>query len=285
VVSVGSLSAGGAGKTPFVIALAKLLKGSGLNVDVLSRGYGRLDRGPARVDPAGSAEAFGDEPILIAREALVQVYVGARRVEAGRLAESAGGRVGVHLLDDGFQHRQLAREINIALVSSEDLQDWLLPMGNLREPLGALKRATVFAVPNGDEAAVIRLRALGLKQPVWRFWREMELPKADGPVYAFCGIARPEQFFSGLERAGLRLVGRKAFRDHSFYRASDVRVLEQFADRLGATALVTTEKDRVRIGELAKYLGQTPLLTAGLRIVIQDEATLAEWFVERLGLQ
>ncbi len=287
VVSVGNLSAGGTGKTPFVIALAKLLKAEGLAVDVLSRGYGRRGTTVERVIPTGSAECYGDEPLLIARQTGVPVYVGARRWEAGRLAEAGrdgGGGVGLHLLDDGFQHRQLHRDVDLVLVNSEDLGDWLLPAGNLREPLSALRRATVFAVSVEDDAAVERLRAIGLGQPVWRFRREMMVPKVAGPVYAFCGIARPEQFFDGLERAGMTLVARKVFRDHAPYRASDIRALEQFADRMGASGgLVTTEKDRVRMGDLAAGLGEVPLLTAGLRIVLEDEAGVSAWLRDRIG--
>ena len=283
VISVGSLSAGGAGKTPFVIALARLLKRDGFYVDVLSRGYGRVGTAVERVDPEGDAGRFGDEPFLIAREAGMPVFVGAQRFEAGCLAEQEAA-TGVHLLDDGFQHRQLARDADIVLVSSEDLADGLLPAGNLRERKSALQRADVLAVPVGDDSVVDRLRAMRLEQPVWKFLREMVVPKVEGPVYAFCGIARPEQFFSGLERAGMTLVAKKAFRDHYQYRASDVRTLEQFADRMGASGgLVTTAKDRVRMGALGETLAQTaPVYTAGLRTMLEDEAGVAEWLKVRL---
>ena len=283
VISVGSLSAGGAGKTPFVIALAQLLKRDGFYMDVLSRGYGRVGTAVERVDPEGDAERFGDEPLLIAREAAVPVFVGAQRFEAGRLAEQEA-ETGVHLLDDGFQHRQLARDADIVLVSSEDLADWLLPAGNLRERKSALQRADVLAVQAGDDSAVERLRAMRLEQPVWRFLREMVVPKVEEPVYAFCGIARSEQFFSGLERAGMTLVAKKAFPDHYQYRASDVRTLEQFADRMGASGgLMTTDKDRVRMGALGERLAQmVPVNTAGLRIVFEDEAGIAAWLKVRL---
>jgi tetraacyldisaccharide 4'-kinase len=283
VVSVGNLSAGGTGKTPFTIALAKLLVAEGLHVNVLSRGYGRRSAAAARVDLTGTAEEFGDEPLLIAREASVRVFVASRRYDAGSLAEWEGAIRGVHLLDDGFQHRQLARAVDIVLVNSEDLADRLLPAGNLREPLSALRRATVFAVPVDDEAAVVRLRGLGLKQPVWRFRREMSVPEVAGPVLAFCGIARPEQFFAGIERSGVTIAARRVFRDHYRFRATDLRVLEWMADRSGARALLTTEKDRVRIGELAVHLGQVPLLTVGLRVVLEDEAGVAACLNGRLG--
>lgn len=136
VVSVGSLSAGGAGKTPVVIALARLLHEAGWTVDVLSRGYGREGRGAEQVRAGAdrSAVRFGDEPVLIAQQTELPVWVGADRFAAGVRAEAAAasGLRGVHLLDDGFQHRRLARAIDIVLVTAEDLGDMMLPAGNLR---------------------------------------------------------------------------------------------------------------------------------------------------------
>src|SRR5580698_1074187 len=157
VVSVGSISAGGAGKTPVVIALAKMLRARGWDVDVLSRGYGRTGHGVEWVAALGdrAAERYGDEAVIIARATGVPVWVSGNRFEAGQAAESGvGGRAsvpdgnhnhenagarnsrdahgvrGVHLLDDGFQHRRLARNFDIALVTAEDLNDTLLPAGN-----------------------------------------------------------------------------------------------------------------------------------------------------------
>jgi tetraacyldisaccharide 4'-kinase len=284
VVSVGSLSAGGAGKTPFVIALAQLLKRDGFSVDVLSRGYGRVGKAVEQVDPEGDAEQFGDEPLLLAREAGVPVFVAARRYDAGMLAEASTMANPVHLLDDGFQHRQLARAADIVLVSSEDLDDWLLPAGNLREGAGALRRATVFAVESADDAAVERLQTMGLRQAIWRFGRRMVVPQVAGPVCAFCGIARPEQFFTGLERAGLTLAAKKTFRDHHPYSAGDLQALEHLADRMGASGgLITTSKDRVRMGQLGDQLAQRiPFNTVGLRTVMEDEAAAVSWLERAL---
>jgi tetraacyldisaccharide 4'-kinase len=128
VISVGNLSTGGTGKTPFTIALAKLLGNQGVHVDVLSRGYGRKDMDSSEVLLNGSAEEYGDEPLLIARETGVPVYVGAQRSQAGWLAETVAAEQGlvngIHLLDDGFQHRQLVRDVDIVLVNSEDLREW-----------------------------------------------------------------------------------------------------------------------------------------------------------------
>ena len=135
VISIGNLSTGGAGKTPLTVVLASALTQRGLNVDVLSRGYGRNNRQPALVDPNGTAEEFGDEPLLIARNTGVPVYVARQRYEAGLLAEAAIAdpeKPAIHLLDDGFQHRQLHRDVDILLLNRQDWDDRLLPAGNLR---------------------------------------------------------------------------------------------------------------------------------------------------------
>jgi tetraacyldisaccharide 4'-kinase len=318
VVSIGNLSAGGAGKTPLTIALTQALKRRGLRVDVLSRGYGRASSNPAqcaaRVAPEGPAEEFGDDPLLIARETSVPVYVAAQRYDAGLLAEAEahtnapcpilsrsmrkGGKPQtttvdeenqqpiVHLLDDSFQHRQLYRDVDILLLDQRDWRDGLLPAGNLREPLQAARRASVIAIPAFDDGAPgleAALRAWGWQGPVWRLHRKMDVPAVDGSVVAFCGIARPEQFFAGLEAAGLRIAARFAFPDHHRYTVYDLKRLVAVARNGGASALITTEKDKVRLGELsAAFPESMPLKTARLRIEIEDEDTAIEWLVGRL---
>jgi len=120
-------------------------------------------------------------------------------------------------LDDGFQHRQLHRDIDILILNSQDwFEDKLLPAGNLREPRSAIKRATVIAIPAEDATIEPSLRSANRfwEGPVWRFRREMAVPEILGPVVAFCGIARPEQFFSGLASAGIQLAAKHAFSDH-----------------------------------------------------------------------
>jgi len=286
VVSIGNLTTGGAGKTPLTIALAQALTRRGFSVDVLSRGYGRSGRGAARVDPEGTAEEFGDEPLEIARAAHVPVYVAAQRYEAGLVAEGNGAyqAARVHLLDDGFQHRQLARTADILILSREDWQDRLLPAGNLREPLRAARRAGCVAIPGEDRDFETVLRNWGWEGPVWRLHRRMEVPPIDGPAVAFCGIARPEQFFDGLERAGLRLAANIAFSDHHRYTHSDLDRLARTARNSNAAAFVTTEKDRTRMGRAAAELAALcPLKTAGLRIEIEDEEAAIKWVMGRLS--
>ena len=138
VVSIGNISVGGSGKTPFVIALGQLLAERGIAFDVLSRGYGRTSTEIAVVDPNGSPAQFGDEPLLIARKLQAPVIVGADRYQAGLLAEQKFGSK-LHLLDDGFQHRRLHRDFDIVLLPAEDQAGSLLPTGRLREPIHFFK--------------------------------------------------------------------------------------------------------------------------------------------------
>jgi tetraacyldisaccharide 4'-kinase len=295
VVSVGNLSAGGAGKTPLVIAVAKALVARRVHVDVLSRGYGRRSALPIAVDPGGTAEEFGDEPLLIAREARVPVFVAAERYEAGLLAEagrqvsksasqqvskSVSQHVGVHLLDDGFQHRQLHRDVDILLLSSEDIGDHLLPAGNLREALHAAARADVIAIPADEPEVAEWVKSQGWKGTVWRVRRRMDVPQIEGRVVAFCGIARPWQFFEGLERAGVRVAARFAFADHHRYTVGDLERVTSAAQQAGATALLTTEKDRVRLGAMASSL---PIQGVPFRIEIENEDAAVDWLVRRIS--
>lgn len=280
VISIGNLSTGGSGKTPLVITLARALQQRGFAVDVLSRGYGRSSTVALRVDPSGTTADFGDEPLLIAQSGL-PVYVAPQRFDAGLLAESdpsiATPLPRVHLLDDGFQHRQLHRDVNILLFNREDWSGRLLPAGNLREPRSAIRRATILAIPADDSALEADLRAWGHNHvstgPLWRLRRVMEIPPVTGPVAAFCGIARPAQFFAGLESSGVRLAFRRAFRDHHRYTPADLQRLAADALAAGAAALLTTEKDRVRLGSLAATLPSSlPLFTVPLRTEIEAEA-------------
>jgi tetraacyldisaccharide 4'-kinase len=279
VISIGNLSTGGSGKTPLTITLARALSGRGVHVDVLSRGYGRVSRAAMRVDLNGTAEEFGDEPLEIARAAGVPMFVAARRYDAGVMAE-AESPAGVHLLDDGFQHRRLHRDVDIVLVSARDFRDRLLPAGNLREPLRALLRATCMAISADDEGVEELLKSIGWQGPVWRVRRRMEVPQAGGPVIAFCGIARPEQFFAGLEAGGMLLAGRIVFADHHRYTANDVERLREEMRKSGAVACVTTEKDRVRLGRLVELL---PLKTAALRVEIEDEGAVLTRLLARVS--
>jgi tetraacyldisaccharide 4'-kinase len=288
VVSIGNLSTGGSGKTPLTIALANALAQRGLHVDVLSHGYGRRTELPTRVDPNGTAEAFGDEPLLIARETGLPVYVASQRYEVGSLVETTvtdPATAGIHLLDDGFQHRQLHRDVDILLLDRRDWGDRLLPAGNLREPRVAARRATVIAIPAEDPELEQVLRGWGWGGPIWRVRRKMDVPNVGGPVVAFCGIARPEQFFAGLEAAGVSIATRIVFADHHSYTPAELARIAAAAGRLGAAAVITTEKDRLRLGTLVSAFPESlPLMTARLRSEIDHEERAVDWLVHRLEL-
>lgn len=287
VVSVGNLSAGGAGKTPLVIALAKALAARGIAVDVLSRGYGRRSARALLVDPTGAADEFGDEPLLIARQAQVPVFVAGERYEAGLMAEAARDQgsagFGVHLLDDGFQHRQLARDVDILLLSRGDLADHLLPAGNLREAWDAAERASVVAIPADEPEVAEWAKSRGWKGTVWRLRRKMDVPRIEGTAMAFCGIARPGQFFEGLESAGLRLSARIAFADHHRYADGDIERIATASRKAGAKTILTTEKDCVRLGRLSSHFPPSVTLKAvPLRIAIEDEAEAIDGLLGRM---
>jgi tetraacyldisaccharide 4'-kinase len=269
VISVGNISAGGSGKTPFVILLGELLKARGIRFDVLSRGYGRTTRGVLLVDPAGLPRDFGDEPLLIARRLQTPVVVGEDRYEAGCFSESRFGTQ-IHLLDDGFQHRGLARDFDIVLVTPEDARDRLLPTGRLREQLHALQRADAVVLASGASAESFPLTG----KMVWRLRRGIVVQNVPARPVAFCGIARPQNFLLQLRTAGVDPVAEAFFRDHHAYTEKDVRELLQLGQRSEAGGFVTTEKDAVNLGG---YLGAlAPLAVVPVKMELADAANAVD---------
>jgi tetraacyldisaccharide 4'-kinase len=276
VVSIGNLSVGGSGKTPFVLLLGEMLKGRGLNFDILSRGYGRQTTGIAAVDPAGSANDFGDEPVLLARRLNVPVVVGADRYQAGLFAEQKFGPQ-LHLLDDGFQHRSLARDFDVVLVTPEDARDRLLPAGRLREPLGSLRRADAVVLTSGASAEAFPLDG----KLVWRVRRGIvpgNIP--DRPV-VFCGIARPQNFVLQLRTAGVAPVAEAFYRDHHAYSERDIRDLLNLKQQSGASSFVTTEKDAVNLGGFLTAL--QPLGVVSVKMELADAANAVDTMLARIA--
>lgn len=278
VISVGNISVGGSGKTPFVICLAQLLQRQGAHVYVLSRGYGRSSDTVERVDPAGDAERFGDEPLLIAQSANVPVYVGASRYSAGLLAERNQASSGIHLLDDGFQHRKLARAVDIVVMHCSDFEEALLPAGRLREPLDALQRASVLVLREEDADLEAELKRRGIEKPIWRIKRSISIPESLGKAVAFCGIARPDEFFDALQKLGVKLAARRAFGDHHRYSESDMEHLIQVAQAQGANAFLMTEKDFVRLPQTQreKLALVASLKVAKLETILCDETAVLQ---------
>jgi tetraacyldisaccharide 4'-kinase len=243
VVSIGNLSVGGSGKTPFVLLLGELLKARDVVFDILSRGYGRRTRGVALVDPAGSAPDFGDEPLLLARRLKIPVVVGEDRYEAGVFAENKFGPQ-LHVLDDGFQHRALERDFDIVLVTPEDARDRLLPAGRLREPLTSLRRADAVVLTSGASPGSFPLDG----RLVWRARRGI-LPKdAPSRPVVFCAIARPQNFLLQLRAASIEPVAEAFYRDHHYYTEKDIHDLLQLRRQSEADGFVTTEKDAINLG-------------------------------------
>jgi tetraacyldisaccharide 4'-kinase len=285
VVSVGNLSVGGSGKTPLVIRLAELFQQRGFYVDVLSRGYGRNTDTVEQVDPLGSAERFGDEPLLIAQSAGIPVYVGASRYAAGLLAEKEHNGAGIHLLDDGMQHRQLARSVDIAVVHRSDLAGTLLPAGNLREPLSGLRRASIVVLRSEDADLEEQLRPREIAASVWWVERMVQVPQEARRPLVFCGIARPEEFLASLEAQGVCAAAVQSFRDHHRYTEAEMRQLVEMARSRAADCFLTTEKDFVRLSvEQRKMLSETmPLLAVKLVVRLRDEAAMMQQLLSLLS--
>jgi tetraacyldisaccharide 4'-kinase len=276
VVSVGNLSAGGSGKTPFVMLLGELLKAQGIKFDVLSRGYGRRSRGVRLVDPAGLPQEFGDEPLLIARKLQVPVIVGEDRYEAGRFAESRFGAQ-LHLLDDGFQHRALARDFDIVLVTPQDANDRLLPGGRLREPLSALRRADAVVLASGASAEAFPVEG----KLVWRVRRGIVPQNVPSRPVVFCGIARPQSFVLQLRAAHIEPVAEAFYRDHHAYGEKDVRELLELKRKSEAGGFVTTEKDAVNLGGYLAAL--EPLAVVPVKMELADAANAVDTMLRKIG--
>jgi len=267
VISIGNLSVGGTGKTPFLMLLGELLKSRDIKFDVLSRGYGRRTRGVLRVDPAGSACDFGDEPLLIARRLGVNVVLGEERYEAGIYAERKFGTQ-LHLLDDGFQHRALARDFDIVLVTPEDARDHMLPAGRLREPVSSLHRADAIVLTSGATAESFPLR----NKLVWRLRRGILAKNVPSRPVVFCGVARPQNFLLQLRTAGIEPAAEAIFRDHHFYSEHDIRELLNLKQTSEADGFVTTEKDAINLGRYLSTLDPLAVVRVKMDLVDASDA-------------
>jgi len=296
VISVGSVSAGGAGKTPMVLLLARILRHRGYAVRILTRGYKRSSGGTSRVEPFDDAAWQGDEPVLLAQRSGVPVFVGADRYEAGVMAEQGelSEKLIVHLLDDGFQHRKLARDVDIVLLTQADVEDTLLPAGNLREPLSAIAEADVVVLRE-EEAASLRSVVSGLsgdkKVPaIWVIRRSLSLGEGGGVALptkplAFCGIARPENFTKMLAAQGYEPMDTVIFPDHYAYDGGDIHRLIERARQVEANGFVTTEKDAVKLTPILHDHLETvgPIVVARLSVELLDEQESLSQLVAMVG--
>ena len=256
VVSVGNLTVGGTGKTPLVIALAQRFRNEGYRPVVLSRGYKRSSKGILVVSrgdgPITTWRESGDEPFLIARRAPgVAVVVGADRFEAGRLAEREG--LGdLFILDDGFQHRGLYRNVDLVTIDPEEWAEGekLLPRGRWREPKSAIQRAQVACIQEKRGATIPQLpipafRIQTVIDGIYKGCDPVDPGTLQGhDIVAFAGIAKPGRFFEALEGLGVPIARKIEFRDHHAFTPEEIAKISTTGTR---AVPVTTEKDSVRL--------------------------------------
>jgi tetraacyldisaccharide 4'-kinase len=228
------------------------------------------------VEPPGSPHDFGDEPLLLARRLNVPVIVGEDRYAAGIFAEQKFGPQ-LHLLDDGFQHRSLARDFDIVLVTPEDARDRLLPAGRLREPLTSLRRADAVVLTSGASPEAFPLE----QKLVWRARRGIVPTNVPSRPVVFCGIARPKNFVAQLRTAGIEPVAEAFYRDHHTYTEQDIRDLQNLQQRSQADGFVTTEKDAVNLGGYLAALA--PLAVVPLKMELIDAANAVDTILARIA--
>ena len=249
-ICVGNFVAGGAGKTPVALALARILIGDGRRVAFLSRGYGGAERSePLLVDANDHTVAMvGDEPLLLAK--LAQCWVGTDRVRSAKSAVEAGANA--LILDDGLQNPALAKDLAFAVVDGETGfgNGLCVPAGPLRAPVSAQAPFVHALIVLGGEAAAARIAAFAPGKPLIRASLEPDAlaaaPLIGREVVAFAGIARPEKFYATLRRVGAQIVATRDFADHHPYTPDEVEALIEEAGSRNAL-LATTEKDLVRL--------------------------------------
>lgn len=280
VVSIGNISLGGTGKTPLALELVRLLQAEGLRTALVTRGYkGRWEkRGGMLTDGStfyGGWEEGGDEPFMIARNAPgVGIFVGAHRLRSCRLAKVKGFEAVV--LDDGFQHRKLHRDLDIVLFNPKEKI--------LREPLAAMGRARIILIPEEEVPfhrdslcrhfpdAQIYTYDVMAKGLVRVNGRTAPVPTASFrniPFLAFCAIARPQRFFDLAERQHLELAARLTFPDHHPYPESTLERIARKCDELKPQAVVTTEKDSVKLARRTAFLKDIPLYYLKIGLSVQ----------------
>jgi len=275
VISVGNLTVGGTGKTPVVIWLAEKFLSEGKHVAILSRGY------------RGSNGTSDEVELMRFRlQGRVMFGVGKNRYAEGRRLETQQ-HIDIFLLDDGFQHLQLARDLDILLVDAwrSPHGELLLPAGRLREPLSAMRRASLVlftrteTVPGASEAIqklaefpvfAAATRLLGFR----RYGGGIQLQSIQeigaGPFFAFCGIGNPEAFFRDLQAWGLSVCGREVFADHHRYTERDALKIRQAGKNAGAKALITTEKDAQNLSGL--QFEEAPVYICAIDMAVSPEA-------------
>jgi tetraacyldisaccharide 4'-kinase len=310
VISVGNIGVGGRGKTPAVAEIARLLIAAGERPAILSRGYARRIREDGVVVVSdgrhllSDVERSGDEPMMLARAVPdAAVFVCEQRRLAGVLAERIF-HCTVLILDDGFQHREMARDVDIVIVTHGDLTDRVMPFGRLRQPVGALGAADAIVIDEGfdadsgrrpefgrrdvlpdvlppslrDKPAFTLRRSTGTLQPLEpdRPW-----PSSPVPLLAVAAIAEPDRFRLSLESLGWPIADFVAYRDHHWFTPRDLDRLADRAARAGAVAAVTTTKDAMRL--LVHRPLPIPFAHLPLEVRLEPAAVFGPWLLSRLA--
>ena len=284
-ISIGNITTGGTGKTPLVAYVAEILADAGEKVCILTRGYGRESSGRVLVSDGENvfvdARAGGDEPVELARKLIGKAIVVAdgNRVSAGRWAKEKFG-VSAFVLDDGFQHRRVKRDLDIVCIDATDPfgGDRTLPAGRLREPAGNLSRANAIVLTRTDHLARLEAEAMCSEfrsrhpgVPVFkahyllRNSSELALDKA----FVFCGVGNPNSFIAMMVRAGLNADNSITFPDHHAYRQSDLDLIVSRARSRECSLLITTMKDAVKLTDLTCDM---PIGVATIEVILDDSA-------------
>jgi len=304
VISVGNITTGGTGKTPLVDWVCRVLANEGKRVCVLTRGYRRQNPNEQVVVSDGHTVlagvlAAGDEPLLLATNLLgvAAVICNSNRAAAGQWAID-NLRSEVFVLDDGFQHLRLARDLNIVTIDATN--PWgggMLPYGHLREPLSGLARADCVVLTRTEEptdhvSLTTTLQKIVGQTPIFRScMRASGLRRLNGatvddspsiaqPVGAFCGVGNPKSFFNQLRREGYELAFERTFPDHYNYQQGDVNNILAEAKGRGARSILTTAKDAVKLSSLHFEM---PCYVLEIRISIEDEAHLVSMIRKQLA--
>ena len=301
VVSIGNLSLGGTGKTPVTLFLAEGLQARGWPNVVLSRGYGgKRTTDPMRVEPDTPPAQAGDEPVLMARKlGSNRVVIARRRIRGALLAAGFDPPPRCLLLDDGFQHRAIHRDLDLLLL--DGIKRWgngrMVPSGDLREPMASAARAHALVVTRATRAPMAEIRSWwslhGSGGPVfavdfaigtlrdWKTGERIALPDTEERAFlAFCALGSPSAFLADLMVAGVRWVADATFQDHHPISVGELAALEAKAHQEGAEAMVCTEKDAVKLSEAHRQALGMPLYVAEQSLVGGED--LLDWVVSRL---
>lgn len=289
VISVGGMTIGGSGKTPVVIHLAKYLESIGKKTLILTRGYGGETQTAVVVRPGDDTTKsnLSDEVRLMSKKTSVTIGVGADRIAAFEKA-SESAEFDVVILDDGFQHLKITRDLDIVVLDATAPfgNGYMLPAGNLREPKASLRRSDLIVLTRisqcenamkvserlasdfGDKAIMSADYAPDGIQQVHTGEIVDSSTLSDRSIFAFSAIANPNSFFSMLESEGLEIVGKRAFRDHHIFTQPDIEELVREARAIGCGAFIVTEKDAVKLKALE--CGQIPIYAFRIRLQINE---------------